>query len=88
MTEKHLPKIVFIGAVTFEETTGSHLLFYRLFKDYPPEKLMIIGSHKFRNPTFPPSRLPKVIYHLIEDIVPNDRLKDDQIFLEIKQIVI
>lgn len=60
------PKILFIGAITFEETSGSHPLFYRLFKEYPADQLMIIGSHKYRNSKFLMKRLPNVTYHIIE----------------------
>ncbi len=65
--KKTIPKILFLGAITFEETSGSHTLFYRLFKNYPPEKLVVIGSHKSRNPRFPKATLPNVKYHIIKD---------------------
>lgn len=64
---KKLPKILFIGAVTFEESSGSSPLFYRLFKNYPPDKLVVIGGEKYENPAFPKVRIPDVTYHILGD---------------------
>jgi len=61
------PKILLVGAVTIEETTGGHILLYRLFKEYPADKLMVIGSRRSRNPKFPPARLPDVSYEIREE---------------------
>ena len=70
------PRILFIGSVTFEETSGSHTIFYRLFKNYPSDCLLVIGSHKSRNPSFPTKRLPKVTYFLTEQLgLPIFRLR-------------
>lgn len=72
--ENQLPKILFIGAVTVEETTGSSLFFYRLFKNYPPEKLVVMGGEKYENPIFPKARIPQVKYHISGDQIqhPNE----------------
>lgn len=67
MMDQELPRILFIGAVTFEEISGSHSFFYRLFKGYPPDKLVVVGSHKARNPIFPSKRLPGVNYVILEE---------------------
>lgn len=74
MKENLLPKILFIGAVTFEETTGSSLFFYRLFRNYPPRKLVVIGGEKYENPIFPKARIPQVKYHILGDEIqhPNE----------------
>jgi hypothetical protein len=66
---QEFPKILFIGAVTFEEISGSHSFFYRLFTGYPADRLMVIGSHRSRNPIFPPKRLPDVSYIILEEKV-------------------
>lgn len=66
-SERNYPKVLFIGASTFEETVGTHMLLYRMFKTYPADKLMVIGSHRYRNPIFPPSRLPDVTYEIREE---------------------
>ncbi len=66
MKDTKPPKILFIGAVTFEETSGSHALFYRLFENYPTNHLQIIGSHKSRNDNFKECRLPDVEYHILD----------------------
>lgn len=67
MKKEMFPKILFIGTVTFQETTGSSLLFYRLFKNYPPEKLVVIGGEKHENPLFLKTRIPQVSYHIMGD---------------------
>lgn len=67
MNKDRLPKILFIGTVSFQETTGSSLLFYRLFKDYPPEKLVVIGGEKHESPLFLKTRIPQVTYHIMGD---------------------
>ena len=73
MSDK-FPKIAFIGAVTFEELTGSHILFYRLFKHYPPDKLLVIGSNRSRGENVAPKRLPDVKYYIIEDHIPAPKM--------------
>lgn len=59
------PRILFVGAVTFEEASGSHAYFYRLFREYPADRLMIVASHKFRSRDFPAHRLPGVQYRIL-----------------------
>lgn len=80
----NFPKILFIGAITFEEISGSHSFFYRLFTGYPAEKLMVIGSHKSRNPIFPSIRLPGVNYTILEEYIRSSKFNQNKILFKLQ----
>lgn len=59
--KKNLPKLLYIGDISVEETVASPVFFYRLLYDYPSEKLEIVESNlgiSDKN-----KRIPNVSYH-------------------------
>jgi hypothetical protein len=66
-------RVLFIGAVTLEEASGSHAFCYRLFRNYPADKLRVVASHRFRNQAFPSQRLPGVEYSILREYAKGRR---------------
>lgn len=60
MQVSNLPKLLYIGDVAVESTTGGSALLYRLLQKYPVNRLQIIeGNIAVSQPEF---RLPEVVY--------------------------
>jgi len=69
MTE--LPRLVYYGILPIEAGLHGSALLYRLFQDYPPDKLLVVESEW--RPSRPELRLPGVTYRHVEPGVPRHR---------------
>jgi hypothetical protein len=58
--EHSLPRLMYVGRVPVEATSGGSALVYRLLERYPPEKLLIVED--FETPSMKSHRLPGVQY--------------------------
>jgi len=66
-----LPRLVYYGILPIEAGLHGSALLYRLFQDYPPDKLLVVESEW--RPSRPELRLPGVIYRLVHHGVPRHR---------------
>jgi glycosyltransferase involved in cell wall biosynthesis len=55
-----LPRLLYVGDVTVESTSGGSALLYRLLEQYPKDRLRIVQNHTFG--TKPDARIPGVTY--------------------------
>jgi glycosyltransferase involved in cell wall biosynthesis len=60
-TRSRLPRLAFIADVAVERTGGGALLLYRLLKDYPPDRLLVVSNPELAADD-PALQIPKVAY--------------------------
>lgn len=66
-----LPRLVYYGILPIEAGLHGSALLYRLFQDYPPDKLLVLES--VYRPSKPELRLPGVTYRQVDPGGPRHR---------------